>query len=288
MDPRMAPIVSLEAFLRQPLDDIRAVAPETVIYGVAGTRRSAALANVNEQSQDFPVWLLEQMTRCLALILDHGVHHLIIPLLVPGSFREETPGYREHLWRWLDLLTTPSSLADFTQRGWWVRMLYSEVSPRLARLDRKLQRATAGNTAGPGIWFSVVEDFDLPYRHLMTVLKRPGVNSVEDAVVATFGRQVPPAELFLCTGKPRHSPAVAAPLAVRGELECYWTQRPGYTLDAETLRTLLYDFAFLRSTWRPDKRGRAVAAVAHRELWENAPILGVGERRGSFWFPRGV
>ena len=48
---------------------------------------------------------------------------------------------------------------------------------------------------------------------------------------------------------------------------------------------MFYDYAYLRPTWRADKLDRAKAALAHREAWEDGPILGLGMRLGPFWYP---
>jgi hypothetical protein len=48
---------------------------------------------------------------------------------------------------------------------------------------------------------------------------------------------------------------------------------------------ILYDYAYLRQTWRQDKTGRAEQALAYRKAWEQAGILGMGTHLGGYWFP---
>jgi len=69
------------------------------------------------------------------------------------------------------------------------------------------------------------------------------------------------------------------------ETQCYWLQKPGYGIEEESLRKIIYDYAYTRKTWLKDKTGRAEQALAHRDVWEKAPILGIGIRFGPFWHP---
>ena len=70
------------------------------------------------------------------------------------------------------------------------------------------------------------------------------------------------------------------------EIQCYWTQRPGYSLTEVELRTIFYDRAYLRATWRPDKTGRERDALRHRHAWgEHAPLIGLGRKLGPYWYP---
>ena len=78
--------------------------------------------------------------------------------------------------------------------------------------------------------------------------------------------------------------AIIPPLLV-GQLQCYWSQQPGYTLTEVQLRTILYDYAYLRTTWQEEKLERAKTALDHRQAWEEGPTLGLGMRLGSFWYP---
>jgi hypothetical protein len=74
------------------------------------------------------------------------------------------------------------------------------------------------------------------------------------------------------------------PLLV-GQVQGYWSQQPGYSLTEAQLRTIFYDYAYLRPTWREEKLERAREALVHRQAWEEGPILGLGMRLGPFWYP---
>jgi hypothetical protein len=75
------------------------------------------------------------------------------------------------------------------------------------------------------------------------------------------------------------------PLLVADEVQCYWTQRPGFAQGERTIREIFYDYAYTRHTWRQDKSTRYAGVLEQREIWESAPVLGVGQRVGAFWYP---
>ncbi|HXF63764.1 MAG TPA: hypothetical protein VNK95_19220 [Caldilineaceae bacterium] len=51
------------------------------------------------------------------------------------------------------------------------------------------------------------------------------------------------------------------------------------------MRTILYDYAYVRPTWQADKTGRAEQALKYRQAWEDPPVVGLGVRLGPFWYP---
>jgi hypothetical protein len=103
-------------------------------------------------------------------------------------------------------------------------------------------------------------------------------------VAAFYGEEIPPATLYLGAGKPQVEDS-QIPLLLVGKLECYWRQHLGYDLDAEMLRTILYDYAYLRPTWQADKTGRAEQVTTYAQAWQEPPIVGMGTRLGPFWYP---
>ena len=50
----------------------------------------------------------------------------------------------------------------------------------------------------------------------------------------------------------------------------------------------LYDHAYLRKTWQQDKSERTPQVLKYREVWETAPIVGLGTRIGPFWYPASI
>jgi hypothetical protein len=279
---------SLDEFLAAPVEQIRAIAPVTMIYAASGTRRAAALAGIPTQGDDFAGWMQKELWQVVQIIFDHGVRHLFMPMLGPSQFNELTPDYREHLWRWfIDGLTGQEALKHYREMGWRVRIACSQWVPQLKGAGELLAAETPSDEA-PTLWCFAVPDYDAVLQWSLAAIHQSGSHSIAEAAEALYGENIPPASLYLGTGKPLVASLTLPPWLVRGPLQVYWSQRPGYSLDQTAFRQVLYDYAYMRVTWQKDKSGRAEQALNYRQAWEHAPILGLGGRLGPFWYPAPV
>jgi hypothetical protein len=224
------------------------------------------------------------MIACLDLIFRHGVRHIVTSAVTQSQLHETTPGYREHLLEWLTWgLSGPEALADYTHLGWRVRLVGGWDVPELQAVAHRLNTSTLA--ASPHtLWWFWAPGPDRTLAWLQHIGAHQGALSQTEAVRTLYEEDIPLATLFLSYGKPILTPELLPPLLV-GALQCYWRQRPGYSVTERELRLILYDYAYLRPTWRTDKTGRAKEAVAQRAAWEQAPILGLGQRLGPFWYP---
>jgi hypothetical protein len=274
---------NLEAFLAAPSEDVAAVAPKTIIFAPGGTRRRAALAGISPQSEAYAHWSRRQMIDCCARWFEHGVEHLFMNVLRPAQLAE-IGYYRSRVLNWLDWgLAGDDALADYARNGWRVRLLGAEPIPELRDAARRLLAASSA-ASGPTLWFFVVPTPDAPLLRLLSAIQQLPEPSLEAIFRTLYGEPIPLATMFVGFGKPLLAPDLLPPL-LAGELQCYWHQRPGYDLDAQTLRQIIYDYAYLRSTWVPDKSARYEEILAQRTVWEQPVVLGVGRRVGSFWYP---
>lgn len=273
---------NLEEFLTASIEEVAQVAPATMIYATGGTRRAAALAGI-PSGDEYAHWSRPGMLKSLELIFRLGVCHLIAPMGRPQMFAE-CGLYRDHVFNWMKWgLTCPESLDFYQAANWRVRLVVAgEPTPELAEVAATLEQATSTAT-GPNLWFVTTLD----YNQLWPWIGRAfvsGARTRAEAVRALFGDDIPPASLLLSFGKPMVALDHLPPLLFE-ETQCYWTQRPGYNLTERELRTILYDYAYLRSTWRQDKTGRAEEALVHRAAWEHGPTIGLGMHLGPFWYP---
>ncbi len=274
---------TLEEFLKAPRDTVAQVAPATLIYSNGGSRRAAALAG--KSKSEYPQWSLSQMQRVIRLVFDYDVQHLFIPMLMPNQLSETTPGYRENLERWVDRgLAGPETLAQWQSHGWRVRLLGTESLPFLQPTAQRLSAQTAQQSRHT-VWFYVVSESDLPWEWVLNAAHTSQARTRAEAVRALYGEDIPLATLFLSFGKPLINHDLLPPLII-GDLQCYWDQKPGYSLTDQDFRRILYDYAYLRQTWTADKADRELSALEHRHAWEQAPILGLGQRLGPFWYPQ--
>jgi hypothetical protein len=274
---------SLAAFLDAPAEQVARVAPTTVIFAPGGTRRSAVLAGISPQSDEYARWTRERMIKCSELFFTLGVRHLFMSVMRPPQLAE-VGRYRDRLLDWLDWgLSGPEALADYARRGWRVRLLGAEGLGQLGTAAERLRQTMPG-TATPALWYYVVPELESPWQWVRAALTRTQGNMTSDVIRALYGEDVPLATLYLAFGKPMFVPDLLPPL-LSGDIQCYWTQRPGYGLDERMLRQIIYDYAYLRPTWTRDKSARYADVEAHRSLWEQAPTLGLGQRVGAFWYP---
>ncbi len=280
-------IPSLEEFLAAPTEQVAQVAPTSMIYWVGGSRRSAALAGIATGGQEYAKWSLEHLIRSVNLIFDHGVQDLIMPMLSPNNFGEKTPDYEEHLWYWLtQVLAGPKAIARYRDFGWRMRFIYEEHLPEIQETNARL-RADQMPPGTPTFWAIVVPKANLSLRWMLDKLSeaKTKIKTTEEAIRFLYGEDITPATLCLGFGKIVVSPYALPPFLL-GVLNCYWSQRPGWDgLTQDLLRTVFYDYAYLRSTWRQDKTGRAEQSLRHRAAWEEGPVIGVGMHLGPFWYP---
>lgn len=274
---------TLEQFLETPCEQMHEVAPATLVWVVEGTRRSAALAGIDVRSDEYASWSLRRMNECVEMFFRHGVRHVVTPMLSPSQFAEITPRYRERLFDWLTLLARdPEVLGPYLRNGWRLRVLGAESLPELRPLAEELVAATPDGQHT--LWCSVVAEPGAPWNELLQAVARSGARTREEAIRSLYGEDIPLATMMVAFGKPLFSTDQIPPLLV-GKMDCYWTQRPGYRITEREFRTILYDNAYVRRTWREDKTGRAEEARAFRRAWEEGTTLGLGIRLGPFWYP---
>ena len=275
-------MITLADFLVAPRAQIANVAPISMVYAAAGTRRQAVLAGIAPDSDDYVAWSRQQMLAACQLLFDHGVQHIFTLAAGPGQF-QEVGTYRTRLLTWIAQgLTEAPTLDEFQRRGWRVRLFCGDDLPELQPAQARLRELEGEGR--PTIWFQVVPDSEAPWRWLLAAVQRSHAGTRAATIRALYGEEIPPITLFLGFGKPVIAPELLPPL-LAGTVQCYWTQRPGYSLTEHELRRLLYDYAYVRATWRADKEGRAAAAQAHAEAWLRGPTLGLGTRLGPFWYP---
>jgi hypothetical protein len=224
------------------------------------------------------------MMACYELIFQHGIQHLVTTMFVSSHNEEATPGYREKIVGWTEWATVGAeALAAYARLGWRVRLIGTESWPELAAVANQLAKETAQNP-GPTLWYSVASRPEKTWERLLTIAAEQGLTDRRELVRAFYGEEIPPATLYLGAGKPQVEDS-QIPLLLVGKLESYWRQHLGYDLDAQTLRTVLYDYAYLRPTWRVDKTGRAEEIHRYAQAWQDPPVIGLGQRLGPFWYP---
>lgn len=278
-----AGIPSVDEFLAASDEEIAKVAPVTMVYGAGGTRRRAFFEGIEPWSDKFIFWARQRILSCIHLIFRHGIRNLIVNVLTPDNFREVNRYQNQLLERAKWVVAGKESLDDYNRLAWRVRFLGTESVPELAATAKLLHEFTPEEGRHTLYW-NIVPNEESPWQELLAAAQRSRARTRAEVVRALYGEDIPPATLYLAFGKPTILPEIIPPLLM-GQVQSYWSQQPGYTLTETQLRTILYDYAYLRSTWREEKLERAKEALAHRQAWEEGPILGLGMRLGPFWYP---
>lgn len=278
-----ATIPSLNEFLSASDEEVAKVAPITMVYGVGGTRRHAIFESIEPLSNSYMQWARARTIKSVELIFRHGIRNLLMVAIVPDNFKEVNR-YQDRItdsagW----VIAGEESLADYKRLGWRVRLLGAESMPELGKSQETLLAVTPSQSQQTLYW-SVVRNTEDPWQQVLAAAQRSQARTRTEALKALYGEEIPAATLYLAFGKPTVSTEIIPPLLV-GKLQCYWTQQPGYMLTEIQLRTILYDYAYLRPTWQEEKLERAKAALIDRQAWEEGPILGLGMRLGPFWYP---
>jgi hypothetical protein len=280
----MAEIPRLEDFLAAPDEQVAAVAPESVIVVVGGTRRAAALAGQPTEGEAYVRWSVERMLMYHDMLFRHGIRHIVTPAVISSNLVE----FARFRGRFLSLVAEHMagsvSLAEYARRGWRVRLIGADQLPELHEATARLVMNTPAHWTRT-VWWTVTIDSDASWMLLLAAAQQAGARTRAEAIRALYGEDIPPAQLLLSFGKPIISPELLPPLLI-GELQGYWVQQPGYSLDEPMLRRILYDYAYTRVTGSGRERGGRYADVGQqRAAWEANAVLGEGLRLGGFWYP---
>lgn len=274
---------SLETFLAAPPELIAQAAPKAMVYAPGGTRRQATFAGVSPWSDAYFQWARQATIDCFHLIFQNGVRHLFSPTLTPGNFAESN-AYRGRLLEWVEWgIAGPEALRDYARHSWRARLIGSEHVPELQDVAARLIAETPATSAHT-LWWTVMPTPEAAWRSLLHAAQQSKAATRVELIRAIYGEEIPLITLYLAFGKPMLSASILPPL-LWGDVQCYWSQQPGYSLTAEQFRAILHDFAFLRQTWVQDKTGRAEAAAPYRTVWQRPLVLGLGQRLGAHWYP---
>lgn len=269
-------MIDRDAFLEAPVAEIAPYAPATVMLAITGTRRAAALAGVPIQGEQYTAWSRAQMIRTLGLLFDHGVRHIVATAIVPANLVE----YAAMRDRYLDMamrgMAGPEAQADYERLQCRTSVLFASEDAGLRAQAEAVQAATAHH-AERSLWWFVVTDRDDPWAMLIDAARRAPAAGAADLMRAMYGENIPPATLFLGFGKPIVSPEFMPPLLI-GEMQCYWSERPGFSLDEPMLRQIIYDYSAVRPS-------QPLGGALDKRAWSTSHAVGLGRRLGGFWYP---
>jgi hypothetical protein len=276
-------IPTLEEFMSLPIDEVAKIAPPSVCFAPSGTRRAAAMLGIDPRSDQYVKWASSEELRCIDLLFQYGVKNVFAPIIVANNLTQDYSFVDRILDLARELITSDPYFDLYKRQCLSARLLCDDRDTKLSETAHDLQVGTEANSSKRLYWIiskTPSDILDLSIRKS----RLHGANSQKDAIRATFGAYIDPITMLLSFGKLMVNGQIV-PLALMGDLQCYFPQRPGYTLDDHSLRTILYDYAYLRPTAHYPKGDRAIEATKYANVWESAPTLGLGMRLGGSWFP---
>ena len=274
---------SLRDFLKAPPEQVARVAPATVIFAPGGTRRAAALAKIDPHSDEYLTWSRSRLIDCLARFFSLGVRNLFVTALQSPQLAE-VGRYRERIIDWIDNgLAGEETLVDYARYGWRARLVGIDRLTQLHSTAARLIEATPDRWEHT-VWWYASTTLDGYWSDVLMVAHRTQAKTQAELIRALYGEDITPATLLVSFGKPIMS-ADIIPMALAGDMQAYWTQIPGFDIDEQTLRRILYDYAYTRRTWRADKASRYADLDEQQQIWERGDVIGLGIRLGGFWYP---
>lgn len=273
---------TFQEFLALPVESVKPYVPSSILFAPGGTRRAAILAGRSER--EYPYWAHAAMLQLCHSFVPYGVRHIYTGMILQTQERENTGWYAGQMAKWAErIMATPEAIAEYRRLGFRIRVVGTAMAPAFAPLAEKLRDVTPEGDLT--LWFLTAPDVGDVWRWMFDAVRRENVHSQAELIRALYGEDLPPAPLCLSYGKPMMGVDFLPPFLQADRVQCYWPQKPGYAMTDLEWRGILYDYAMMRNTWSDDKSGREHQALEHRDLWENGPILGLGQRIGPFWYP---
>jgi hypothetical protein len=278
-------MISWPEFQTLPVDAIRALVPKTVVCTLGGTRRAAAFAGIQPSTIEYIHWSRQRMIAWFDIFAKYGVQHIFLSASRVTEFKEQ--GRQAKILSVVDqAIADDEMIQAYARRHWRAKIIGDPASPFIQGISERFS-ASQPQAYAMTLWYMIVPSFDAIWGWMCQSIVSAAATTRQTALEAFYGEAVPPARLLISTGKPTLAADLVPPL-ISDELQCYWAQKPGYTLEEDDFLAIIYDLAYMRATWRENKNGRAEEALAEQGRWTNAGILGLGQRLGPFWFPREV
>ncbi|MBA3468633.1 MAG: hypothetical protein H0T53_03215 [Herpetosiphonaceae bacterium] len=281
----MAEPLSWSEFRALPRDTIQTLVPKSVVCTLGGTRRAAAFAGIQPSSIEYIHWSRQHMLTWFDIFAKYGVEHIFLAATRVTEFKEQ--GRHAQILSVVDnAIADDAMLHAYACRQWRTRVIGDPASTFIQGITDRFSKNQPPHYAMT-LWYMIVPSFDAIWDWMCQAIVAATATTRQAAMHAFYGEAIPPAKLLISFGKPVVSADLIPPL-ISDELQCYWSQKPGYSLGEDDFLSIMYDFAYMRATWRENKTGRAEEALLDQTRWNSAGIVGLGQRLGPFWFPRHI
>ncbi len=291
-------------FQRLPVEEVarlvRAAGCRVCAFPINGTRRWYWLEHGAEAAspEHYLEVSAERLVEVYRLFFDHGIETLLVPVFGPDLVTRGETYMQQVVGQGLRWFAEDRRLWDFC-RAYGVRVRIYGDAPRYlhgtpyARDLEAFERAAdahTGSGATRRLFFGVCahDPTERVAEIAAEFYRRHGrPPSRREVVEAYYGEPVEPVALFIGFERPA---AFDMPLLATGSEDLYFTVCPSLSMDAPTLRAILYDHLFARRVDESDYSALASEewdTLAEFYRLNRGHVLGLGLAWGQrhFWYP---
>ncbi len=291
-----------EKFLKLPTDElaslVRSDRTKTCVFPFNGTRRWFLLEYGREfVNGDAAKQYIELTTQAYIatykLVFDHGLDNIVAPVF-GGEIMARGEDYMREIGAGMSLLATHPAFLEFYEAydvrvhfyGDYRRQLENTPYAYICDSFDEITRKTAHHKKR-ALFYGVCADdatvtiSELAIQYYQDTGKHP---TRRDIIEQYYGEYVEKADIFI--GYEKFN-VFDYPMLAWGEESLYFTVAPSLYMNERQLRTILYDYLYLRPVQDPDyfsmtKEDFEIMRkhyAVHRE-----DTFGVGEIRGGIWY----
>jgi adenosine tuberculosinyltransferase len=288
-------MISLDSFLKIPNSDVEDIiheyGPQVCVFPLNGTRRWFLLEKQPDPNKNQADSLVTStgyaLQRVVGLLFDHGLDTVLTPVYGKDLVAERGSQYHKLAKQGLWLLTEASFQAFYDAQGIRVRF-YGEYEtvfaddPTLLETLLKTEQRTAHHT-DHRLFYGVCGESAVRTITARAVELGREI-SHQEAIEAFYGESVKLADLFIGFDAPT---AFDMPLLDSGGVDLYFTLSPSPYVDQIVIRTILYDWIFIRSDTKTDYSDLTTSDWTYmREYYQHhrREVVGMGLRRNGIWY----
>ncbi len=300
----ITPLIPREKFLQLPAVEIgeilRSVGSQVCVFPINGTRRWFLLEYSNQAlrgdaSQVYADVAGKRHIDMYRLIFDHGVDTLITPIF-GGEILNRGDEYMEEIGIGMARLATHPDFLSFYEKykvrvhfyGDYRKHLDGTPFAYLCDLFDRIAKHTSRNNRYRLFYGVFANDATESVAELsIQFFQKTGrIPTRRDLITLYYGEYVEKANIFIGFEKFN---VFDYPLLAWGEESLYFTAAPSLYLSDRQLRSILYDYIYLRPVQDPDYAEmpeQDFEAMRQFYITNRETVFGVGEIRGGIWYPK--
>jgi hypothetical protein len=290
--------MNLNAFLDAPTAEIaeivREQGPRVCVLPVNGTRRWFVLEKGvvpdKNNAEELVKATGDELRRLIGVLFDYGVETVISPVYGGELSEERGREYRRMAIQGLKLLTQQDFQEFYATKGIRVRfygdyLRYFEDEADLLDSIHRTEISTAGYTRHR-LFYGVCGE------SAVSIITKHAVKvghalSHQEAIKAFYGESISLADLFIGFDAPT---AFDMPLLDKGGVDLYFTLSPSPYLDRATLRTIVYDWIFIRNDEVLEYQSLNPEEFEYMRNYYQVNrrfVVGLGTYRNGVWYYQG-